>query len=184
MRCLAILAVAVSLAGCAALGDRPADRYYVLQPHAGSRETPCSALTTPTPAASFYDTQDIVFSRSPGTRGYYQFNHWTEHPQRVISAELAVRCVPQPGGYLLATHLVEIYHDAVQAPGTARVTVTAELIEPSRRSVVVRRTFRRAAPARSYDAAGAVAGFDDATGRVVDDIVEWANAKAALSGAR
>jgi cholesterol transport system auxiliary component len=184
MRCLAILALAVSLAGCAALGDRPADRYYVLQPVAGSRETPCGAVTTPMTAASFYDTQDIVFSRSAGTRGYYQFNHWTERPQRVISAELAARCAPRPDGYILATHLVEIYHDAVQAPGTSRVTVTAELIEPARRSVVARRTFSRAAPARSYDAAGAVAAFDDASGRLVDDIVEWTSAKAAARSAR
>ena len=53
--------------------------------------TPQSGVITPAPttAASFYDTQDIVFSRSPGTRGYYQFGHWTERPQRVIQDENA-----------------------------------------------------------------------------------------------
>ena len=52
---------------------------------------PTTLVVPPTSAASFYDTQDLVFSRSPGTRGYYQFNSWTERPGRAIHELLVAR---------------------------------------------------------------------------------------------
>jgi len=63
-------------------------------------------------------------------------------------------------------------------PGISRVTVTAELIERAPRKVLARRTFTREAPAASHDAAGAVAGFNEAAGAVLDDIVAWADREA------
>lgn len=171
---ITVLILAAWLAGCAAMGDRPAHRYYVLEPRSTTTTTRGIAVAAaPTTAASFYDTQDIAYSRSPGTRGYYQFNHWTERPQRVIHAELLARFGRAADGYILATHLVELYHDAADVPGTVRITIAAELIDRAHRATVSRRTFSRTAPAASHDASGAVAGFDDASGRILDDIVEW-----------
>lgn len=185
MKRLMVLAFTAWLAGCAVMGERQPHRYYLLEPRPAAA-MPQSGVITPAPttAASFYDTQDIVFSRSPGTRGYYQFGHWTERPQRVIQSELAARYAPAREGYILATHLVEMYHDAALAPGTARITVTAELIERAHRTPVARRTFTREAPARSHDAAGAVAGLNEAAGSVLDDIVAWADREAAARNAR
>ncbi len=185
MKRFMVLAFSAWLAGCAVMGERQAHRYYLLEPRPPAA-TPRGAAITPAPttAASFYDTQDIVFSRSPGTRGYYQFGHWTERPQRVIQSELAARYAPAREGYILATHLVEIYHDAAAVPGASRITVTAELLERAHRAPVARRTFTREAPAPSHDAAGAVAGFNEAAGSVLDDIVEWADREAATRSAR
>lgn len=185
MRRIMFLALTAWLAGCAVMGERQAHRYYLLEPRPAVNSPHGAAITpAPTTAASFYDTQDIVFSRSPGTRGYYQFSHWTERPQRVIQSELAARYAPGNDRYILATHLVEMYHDAAGAPGVSRITVTAELIERTRRTPVARRTFTREAPAPSHDAAGAVAGLDEAAGSVLDDIVEWADREAAARDAR
>jgi cholesterol transport system auxiliary component len=185
MRRIVVIAIAAWLAGCAVMGERQANRYYLLEPRSAAVAPRSGAITpAPTTAASFYDTQDIVFSRSPGTRGYYQFSHWTERPQRVIQDELAARYVPDRDGYVLATHLVEIYHDAASAPGTSRVTVAAELVERTHRTLVARRTFTRDAPAASHDAGGAVAGFNAAAGAVLDDIVGWADSEAAARSAR
>jgi cholesterol transport system auxiliary component len=185
MRRIVVLAFAAWLAGCAVIGERQAHRYYLLEPRPPAA-TPRSAAVKPAPttAASFYDTQDIVFSRSPGTRGYYQFGHWTERPQRVIQDELAARYPPGRDGLVLATHLVEMYHDAAHIPGASRITVTAELIERAHRTPVARRTFTREAPAPSHDAAGAVAGFNEAAASVLDDIVDWADREAAARDAR
>jgi len=175
-----VLAFTAWLAGCAALGERPAHRFYLLEPRSAAATPQAGAITpAPTTAASFYDTQDIVFSRSPGTRGYYQFSHWTERPQRVLQGDLAARYAPAREGYILATHLVEAYHDAAAAPGAARITVTAELIERTHRAPVARCTFTREAPAASHDAAGAVAGFNAAAGTVLDAIVAWADRETA-----
>jgi cholesterol transport system auxiliary component len=179
MRRVAVLACALWLSGCGAMVERQAHRYYLLQPRAAAAMPHSAAITPgPTTAATFYDTQDIVFSRSPGTRGYYQFSHWTERPQRVLQADLAARYTAGGDGYILATHLVEIYHDAAVAPGVSRITVTAELIERAHRKALARRTFTREAPAASHDAAGAVAGFNEAAGSVLDDIVAWADREA------
>jgi ABC-type uncharacterized transport system auxiliary subunit len=176
---LAILSLLTALlAGCAGFGARQADRYYVLEPESGptaSSLRDCATDVLPTTAASFYDTQDIVFSRAAGTRGYYQFNHWTERPQRVIYAQLAARCRDDGRRdiYKLVTHLNEFYHDAVNPPGSSRITITAELVEAGNRSVVARRTFSRSAPATSYDAAGAVRGFNEALEGLLEDVGAW-----------
>jgi ABC-type uncharacterized transport system auxiliary subunit len=179
MRTLAIVAFAAGLAGCAALGERQPHRYFVLEPRCTETAAPASALVTPaaTTAASFYDTQDIVYSRAAGTRGYYQFNHWTERPQHAIHAALAQR-YGSAGPYILATHVAEIYHDAAQAPGESRITVVAELTERAHRTLVARSSFTCAVPARSHDAPGAVAAFDEAVGCVVGQIATWADREA------
>ena len=182
MKGFMVLAFTAWLAGCAVMGERQPHGYHVLEPRSAAAPRSAAITPAPTTAASFYDTQDIVFSRSPGTRGYYQFSHWTERPQRVIQGELAARYAPGNERYILATHLVEMYHDAAVAPGTSRITVTAELIERAHRTPVARRTFTREAPAPSHDAAGAVAGFNAAAGAVLDDIVEWADREAATRG--
>lgn len=183
MRRMMVLAFAAWLAGCAVMGERQAHRYYVFEPQPAPTTSPQGGAITaaPTTVAGFYDTQDIVFSRDAGTRGYYQFSHWTERPQRVLQGELAARYAPSREGYILAAHLNEMYHDAAAAPGVARISVTAELIEPVHRTTVARRTFTREAPAASHDAGGAVAGFNAAAGAVLDDLVAWADREAARS---
>ena len=50
----------------------------------------------------------------------------------------------------LNTHLEEIYHDASQEPGTARITIAAELVDSASLAVIARRAFTRSAPAASY----------------------------------
>lgn len=180
MKHLIGLLLAVTLAGCAAMEGRPPHRYYVLQPRATVVATAFAdrVVASRTTAATFYDTQDIAFSREPGTRGYYQFSHWTERPHRVIQAELSARYGGGRDGYVLVTHLAEIYHDAAQAPGAARITLTAELTDRSRRTLL-RRTFTRSAAAASHDAAGAVAAFDRASGELLDDVVRWVDSEVA-----
>jgi ABC-type uncharacterized transport system auxiliary subunit len=183
MKPMGIVVLAASLAACSVPGPREADRYFVLDagavPAAAPRSGPPVAVA-PTTAPGFYDTQDIAYSRAPGVRAYYQFNHWTERPQRSIHALLAARLAgtgPR-GGLRLDTHLDEIYHDAAEPPGTARITLTAELVDPAGRATLARRTFTRAAPAASYDAPGAVRGFNEALAALIGDVEAWVAASA------
>jgi cholesterol transport system auxiliary component len=183
MRIVPGFLLAASLAACSVPGPREPDRYFVLDAGIAASAAPrsgASVAVAPTTAASFYDTQDIAFSRAPGTRAYYQFNRWTERPQRSIHAQLASRL---EGGAAkpvlrLNTHLEEIYHDAAEEPGTARIAVAAELVDPDRRAVLARRTFTRSAPAGSYDAPGAVRGFNQALAALIDDIEGWVDIEA------
>jgi cholesterol transport system auxiliary component len=158
----AILLVAVC--ACAPFGDaRQAQRYFVLEP---SLPTSFSipARIGGVSASAFYDTEAIAYSRSPGTRGYYQLNSWTEPPARRIGELLTQRS--DGNGPVLSFHLLEMYHDAASPPGTVRVVLAAEL--PGKRKV-----FTGTAAAASFDAQGAVGGFNEALGRVLGEMETW-----------
>src|SRR5690606_8678856 len=90
---LTLAALALLLGGCINIGDKsggPAVVHYVLSDPAAAGavapapERPADVLPTllvlDTTAGSFYDTEQLVFSRSAGTRGQYQFARWTERP--------------------------------------------------------------------------------------------------------
>ena len=182
MKSIFVILLAAFAAACSAPGPREPDRYFVLDAGTAQAVEPrsgTSLVVAPTSASSFYDTQDIAYSRAPGVRAYYQFNRWTERPQRSIHAQLASRFGPGvPGGALrLNTHLEEIYHDASEQPGSARIAITAELVDTADRAVLARRTFTRSAPAASYDAPGAVRGFNQALAALIGDIEGWIDAE-------
>ena len=191
MRPWALALLACALGGCISSGPREVQRYYVLadsRPLAAKAETPRAAtlLLAPTTASSFYDTQSIAYSRADGMRGYYQYHSWTEQPGRRIGELLAGR-LERSGGFrtvasvtstvrgdlVLSTHLAELYHDAAAAPGSVRVSLTAELTDPVRRLLLARRSFSASAPAASYDAPGAVQAFNQALGTLLDEVTAW-----------
>ena len=177
MKSFVIVLTAASLAACSAPGPREADRYFLLDagtPAVAHRTGP-ALVVAPTTAVSFYDTQDIAYSRAPGTRGYYQFNHWTERPQRSIHRQLAMRLegTGARSALRLNTQLEEIYHDATREPGAAHITIRAELVNAADGAVVARRTFTRTAPAASYDAPGAVSGVNQALAGLLGEIEAW-----------
>lgn len=186
-----IAAVLVVLGGCAAIGPQEAQRYYVLDPAPAAGQAPSASrtatlLVAPTTVSGFYDTQDIVYSRTPGMRAYYQFHAWAERPGRRLSELLLMRLERAEifktvatavsgvrGDVVLTTHLADFYHDAGTAPGSVRVVVTAELTDPVRRVLLARRTFERSAPAPSYDATGAVQAFNIAVAGLLEDLTVW-----------
>ncbi len=189
MRMLPALLLATGLAACSVPGPREPDRYFVLDagavPAAAAGAAP-AVYVAPTSATGFYDTQDIAYSRSPGTRAYYQFNRWTERPARSIHRQLAMRLgggAPRDG-LRLETRLDEIFHEASREPGTAHVALTAEIVEAHGGRVLARRAFALSAPAASYDAPGAVQGFNQALAGVMAELEAWVAAEAARQPSR
>jgi len=193
MTALARLAAAGALAalvGCSTLGEQEAQRYHVLEAPAGGKAAAApraaTLLVAPATASSFYETQDIVYSRAPGTRAYYQYHGWTERPSRRIT-ELVVARLERAGQFetvapalsgvrgdlVLNLPLAELYHDALDAPGRVRVVLAAELLDPARRTLIARRTFEQSAPAATYDAPGAVRAFNQAVAAMLDEMAAW-----------
>jgi cholesterol transport system auxiliary component len=209
---LSLLALALVLGGCINIGEKsagPAVVYYVLSdpaakdaeparaevPQGGTESTAPAAgpvrddvpvlLVLDTTAGSFYDTEQLVFSRSPGTRGQYQFARWTERPGKRFADLMRVRLdrqgawiVSDSGGYvrgdlLLDTELVEFYHDAAREPGQVRLLLRAELLDLKQRRALGRRVFEQQVPLASYDAKGAAEASSVAVGRALDDLVGW-----------
>jgi len=191
LRILIACVAAALLAGCLSAGERVSQRFYVLADGgapAPKAKAPRAAtlLVAPVTTSAFYDTQDIAYSRAPGTRAYYQYSAWTERPGRAIGGLLvarlegagAFRAVAKATGgvrgeLVLSVHLAEFYHDAATDPGSARVGLTAELVDSARRTLVARRAFTRSAPAPSYDAPGAATAFGYALGAVLGDVAAW-----------
>jgi cholesterol transport system auxiliary component len=190
---LALLALSASLTGCISLGasSAPAVVYYVLNdaaPAAPATPLPATAPTLvvlDTGAGGFYDTDQLIFSRSADTRGQYQFARWTERPGKRFADLMRARLdrqgiwhVSAGGGYvrsdlLLDTELVEFYHDATRDPGQMRLVLRAELVDMKQRKLLGRRVFEQQVPLASYDAAGAAQASSQAVGRVLDDLSVW-----------
>jgi len=186
--------LSVALAGCVNFGEKsntPAVVYYVLNdPTPPAEPAPLRAgaptlLVLDTTTGSFYDTDQLVFSRSAGTRGQYQFARWTERPGKRFADLMRARLdrqgawnVSAAGGYvrgemMLDTELVEFYHDAASEPGQVRLVLRAELVDLKQRTVLGRRVFEQQVPLTSYDAAGAAQASNLAVSRALDDLTAW-----------
>ncbi|MHB0917772.1 MAG: ABC-type transport auxiliary lipoprotein family protein [Thiobacillus sp.] len=191
---LVLAALSLVLTGCINLGEKtkiPAVVYYVLNdPVPATDPAPLRAdaqtlLVLDTTTGSFYDTDQLVFSSSDGTRGQYQFARWTERPGKRFADLMRTRLdrqgawnVSAAGGYvrgdmLLDTELVEFYHDAASEPGQMRLVLRAELVDLKQRALLGRRMFEQQVPLTTYDAAGAAQAANLAVSRVLDALSAW-----------
>ncbi len=129
MRQVMVLALTAWLAGCAVMGERQPQRYYLLEPRSAAAAPQGGAITPArTTAATLrhagHRLQPLARARAATTSSATGRNG----PQRVIQGELAARYPPGHGAYILATHLVEMYPTThAAAPGVSRISVTAEL---------------------------------------------------------
>ncbi|MHB1074419.1 ABC-type transport auxiliary lipoprotein family protein [Thiobacillus sp.] len=208
---LSLIALVLALGGCVNFGqsaNAPGVVYYVLndaEPAAAPAPVPAEALkdsdslraeareksyaptllVLDTTTGGFYDSDQLVFSRSTGTRGQYQFARWTERPGRRFAELLRTRLdrlgryrVAPAGGVvrgdlMLDTRLVEFYHDATREPGQVRLELRAELVDLKQRRLLGRHTFEQKVPLTTYDAAGAAQASNLAVSRVLDDVSAW-----------
>jgi len=191
---LILAALTLALTGCVNLGarsDTPNMVYYVLNdPSPPATATPVRAdaptlLVLDTTTGSFYDTDQLIFSRSAGTRGQYQLARWTERPGKRFADLMRVRLdrqgawhVSAAGGYvrgdvLLDTELVEFYHDAASEPGRVRLVLRAELVELKQRKLLGRRVFEQQVALTRYDAAGAAQASSQAVSLALDELTAW-----------
>ncbi|NDP48629.1 MAG: hypothetical protein GZ085_09630 [Sulfuriferula multivorans] len=191
---LVLLVCAVALTGCINLseqGDKVAGVNYVLtdtvpgvKPAVVRPDAP-TLLVLDTTTSRYYDTDQLIFSRAPGTRGQYQFARWTERPGKRFANLMRTRLdqqnawrVSTAGGYvhgdvLLDTELVEFYHDATSNPGFLRLELRAELVDLKTHSLMGRRIFEHNVPLLSYDAASAASASNQAVSRALDDLGTW-----------
>lgn len=193
------------LPGCVGLGEAPAHVYYELDDVAAAARPPQAAgdrtgagaarartlLVAGNAASAFYDSTGLAYSRSAGARAHYQLASWTERPAGRIArllerrlaasgafADVASATAAVRGDWLLELQLEQLYHDDSTPPGVARIELTAELTDWVARRTIGRRRFAQAEPLASESAAQAVAAFERALGRLLDDAQRWVLAQA------
>jgi cholesterol transport system auxiliary component len=187
-----IVLLALALAGCLNLGDKNDSVVvnYVLEDVA-SASTPVAAadprtlLVPDTTAAPYYDSDSLIYSKSPGTRAKYRYARWTERPGKRFADLLRTRLTAQSGfaavasggqihgDLLLDTDLAEFYHDATSAPGSVRVVLRAELVDLKSRRLLAHKTFEEHAALTRYDADSAARAFNQAASQTLNDVVAW-----------
>jgi uncharacterized lipoprotein YmbA len=156
MKNAAALAAGIALlAGCVSFQDVPPREYYVLDDlaRAGASRPAAPAgrvlLVNPASTSPFYDTQNMVFSRSPGQRAYYQFAGWTERPGRRLS-ELLMRRLEARGSF--------------KSVAATTAGIKGDLVLTTRLEVLSR--FRRSRQRRMSRGTGRSPGFDRRTTQV------------------
>jgi ABC-type uncharacterized transport system auxiliary subunit len=198
MRRLLALA-AVLLAGCVSIdiGGEPAAHVYLSLHDAASaaptrRAEPLVAalLIQALPADAFADMLAIAYSRRDGEFGWYQFASWTERPRRQVARLLQQRLQargvagavgllgdPLRADWLLAIGIDTLHHDLRSPPGTARLAVTADLVDRGTRVRVAQRHFEASVPTAQADSAAAAQALSLALGQVFDELVPWLEAE-------
>jgi len=189
----AFLGAALTLAGCGGLspdlGDPP--KLFVLSPKSTYDETLPQVdwqLVVETPvAASGLNTTRIAVSRAPLTMEYFARANWTDRAPYMVQT-LLIESFENTGkivsvgresvglrsDYVLKTELREF--EAVEESGRlhAHVRINAKLIKMPERSIIATHTADRKIPVDGRGMDSVVAAFDDALGKVMRRIVEWA----------
>lgn len=184
----------VSLGGCVNLGLNSGDHQrqtFVLEDLPGNRPAipatqPYALLVENTRSSSFDNNESLVFSRSPHTRGRYQYAHWSELPSvrwsellfaRLANSSLYATVVDANSDVSadrhLSTELLSFYDDASTEPGYVRVELRAQLIDSKQHRLIARRVFVQNVPLTRFNAAGAAAAFNAAAHGILDDLTEW-----------
>jgi len=199
MRGLVVLLLAAgSLTGCLGGSSVPPRTYYLLEDRgpavaAGAATAGRQSLAIAGSAADvFYDVENLVFSRQPGQRSYYQFASWTDRPAHLV-VRLTESRLRARGRFASVTDLTtgvrpdlvlgvvvrDFYHDLTVKPSVVRVELSAELVDWRTRALLAHAAFTASAAVPSDDAKGAAEAFDQAVTQAIDNLTPWVEAQAA-----
>ena len=191
-RCVLIACMASIRGGCFSIGlggEGTALAQYRLEdlsPKVQPRATPIDRrlLISTLPSESIGDTYSMAYTRAAQQRQFYQFASWTDRPSERVVHLLTERIEARSmfesvsrlgsgvgGGLILNVGVNEIVHDV--GTGTARIEVTAELIERRGRNLVERKRFTASAPVAQENAPAAVAALSRALTTLLDELVPW-----------
>ena len=192
VRLLLAASAAALVAGCFSIGlggEGTALAQYRLEdlsPKVPPRATPIDRrlLVSPLPSEAIGDTYSMAYTKAAQQRQFYQFASWTDRPSTRVVQLLTERIEARNmfdsvsrlgggvgGGLILNIGVNEVVHD-VRA-NTARVEVTAELIERRGRNLVERKRFTTSAPVAQENAPAAVAALSRALTTLLDELVPW-----------
>lgn len=144
-------------------------------------------VETPVAAAGLASSR-IALQRSPVRLEYFARSNWTDLAPLMVQT-LLIESFDNSGrivavsrestqlraDYLLKTELREFQAEYDQdGPPQARVRVNSKLVRLSDRSIIASHTVERMVRAEKTDVESIILAFDEALGKVIRQIVEWA----------
>ncbi len=191
-RLLLASCAAAFFAGCFSIGlggeGSPQAQYRLedLSPKVQPRATAIDRrlLVSTLPSEAIGDTYSMAYTKAAQQRQFYQFASWTDRPSarvvQLLSERIDARGMFESvsrlgggigGGLILNIGVNEFVHDV--RTGTARIEVTAELIERRGRNLVERKRFAASAPVAQENAPSAAAALSRALTTLLDELVPW-----------
>jgi cholesterol transport system auxiliary component len=193
IRLSGIAVLVLSLAACSLPGGGEPPQLYTLSPKSTfdtNLPTVEWQLIVDRPVASAgLNSQRIALQRTPLTLDYYARANWTDQAPQMVQTLLIesfentkkIRSVSREStqlraDFVLQTELREFQaeYDKPNAPPEIRVRLNGKLIRMPDRTIIASNTVERKVSAEKSDMNGIVLAFDDALGKVLKQIVEWA----------
>jgi cholesterol transport system auxiliary component len=193
LRCLILASLAaIALTACQLPGAGDPPQLYTLTPKSTfNTDLPTVRwqLIVETPiAAAGLNTSRIALQRTPTSLDYFARSNWTDLAPLMVQT-LIIESFDNTGkivavsrestmlraDYLLKTELREFQaeYDNGGLP-QVRVRINAKMLRIADRSIIANHTVERAVPAEKGDIASIILAYDEALGKVVRQIVEWA----------
>lgn len=186
----ALLVLLFLLAGCGISGPRQAATWYTLNDQgstaAVARPWVGTLLVGETEVPEFYQSRALAFSRTPGTRGHYQYARLTDSPaaavaeairqrlgQSAVFTSVAAAGSGVSGEYRLNTRLLDFFHEAEHAPGQMKLVLEVELVQRQQARLLARTRIETTAPCATYDARGAAAASNVALTQALNQLTVW-----------
>lgn len=194
IRVAAVLVLAAGLGACQLPGAGDPPQLYTL--------TPKSTFDPSLPAVQWQlvverpiapagiNTQRIAFQGTPVTLDYFARANWTDQAPALVQT-LLIESFENTGkigavsrestqlraDFILQSELREFQAELNPAGGkmpVAHVRLNGKLIRMPDRTIIGSKTVNRVASATKSDMEGIVLAFDEALGRAMKEIVEWA----------
>ncbi len=194
MFCHAAVAVAAAaLGGCTLPGSGEPPQLYTLTPKStfdGDLPTVDWQLIVERPITSAgLNSHRIALQRTPVTLDYFAHANWTDAVPELVQDLLIesfentgkIKAVSRESTQLRADYVLQLElrdfqaeYDTAGKPPLIHVRLSDKLIRMPDRSIVGSNTVERSVRAESGDMASIVLAFDEALGKVMKRIVEWA----------
>ena len=196
----ALLAAAPAwLAGCS-LAQGPRQEFHPLRDGGGSGQAAAASaridkvlLVSAQAPPGVYGSDRMVFSKDGHSRSYFQFGFWSERPAQTLLtlaearlarsqrfSAVAARTAGVRGDLLLSLRLDELYLDVSVEPARVRLGISAELVDWRQRTLLARQQLQQSVAVTQRDASGVAAGATQALGALLDELVPWVAAAAAV----
>lgn len=192
-RLAAVAGMALAIASCGLPGGGEPPQLYTLTPkstfEANLPRVDWQLVVERPVASAGINTQRIAVQRSPVTLDYFARASWTDQAPALVQTLLIesfensgkIRAVTRESShlrpdYILQTELREFqaeYDKPGQAP-QVHVRLNGKLIRMPDRTIIATQTADRLVRAEKSDMESVVVTFDEALGKVMKQIVEWA----------